>query len=810
MRIHLISILLFYFSIQITAQEKKANQLYDNLGYLSAAEEYQNMKAEDMTFETKEKLANSFRLNSQFESAEYWYAQIVQEATNPTTLLQYAQMLQSNGKCEDAIRWYQAYQQKSSDTHRSFIEDCAELNNFEQYEHIKISQESILNSDKHDFSPIPFKNGILFTSMRKPEKNASTKTDRWTDGYYSDLYFSEAIGDTYTKPIPLKGAINGEYHDGVACFDPIKDQLLFTRNTPKGKSEEGIKHLSIYAAQEKEGQWVEPTALSFNNKEYSCGHPTLSDDGQRLYFTSNRPNGFGGMDIYVVKRVGNDWGTPQNLGPIVNSSGNEIFPSIAENGKLFFSSDGHKGFGGLDVFVVEKSNDKDEHSWSNRKNIGSPFNSNKDDFGFYMNAEETQGFLSSNRKGNNSGDEIYSWKKTDTSELDPFDPIPVKPIAQSIQPIITPLKVCDIDTKEPIADVKVGIVKAAANWLAYEGTSAIPNSVIKLHPTGEYSIQVAGGTLRADASLLTDPSGSFQYFYQLETTYALFVEANNYVPLYKQYTGWEISQLQDRCLYVNQQACIPLRGKVVDQRLNTPIIAVEVNLINLCNGEIYSRSTNSEGLFEYCLDCTCGYELVFRKDAYEEVRKELTSNQLNCEEKKPMELIIELPITIKPKEEQGLSNTYINQYFTGEEQPTYHEGQVLRLHRIYYDFDKSVIRSDAAFELDYLVALMNQYPSMEIELSAHTDSRGKSDYNGWLSQFRANAAKKYLLNKGIDRNRIHKTKGYGESRLFNHCANGEDCTEEEHQENRRTEVKIVRFEGQAQDLSHQGIDRKFD
>jgi len=808
MRYILSTILLLLFLLPLSAQEKKGDQLYDQLGYLSAVQEYQNMKVEDMNFEIKEKLANSYRLNSQFESAEYWYAQIVQEADDPITLLHYAQMLQSNDKCEDAIRWYQTYKKRSSDSHRSFIEDCTEIETFEKHANIEVNNESSLNSDKHDFSPLPFKNGLLFTSMRKPQKNGSSKNDLWTDGHYSDLYFVEKKGESYSTPEPLEGAINGEYHDGVACFDPINKELLFTRNTIKGKSEEGIKNLKIYSTKEEDGQWLTPQELSFNDNEFSCSHPTISSDGQRLYFASDRSDGFGGMDIYVSERSGTNWGTPTNLGPIVNSSGNEIFPFLSEKGKLFYASDGHKGFGGLDIFVVEKSTDDDERSWADRKNIGSPFNSNKDDFGFYIDAPEEQGFLSSNRNGGSSGDDIYSWEQTEKNTLDPFDPTPISGNT-NLAPIVAMLQVCDQKTKEPLSEAKVGIIKTAANWTAFNAESATPQSLITTTPSGEYNIKITGGTLRADASLSTNANGEFQYFYQPEETYALFAESGQYAPTYKQYTGWEISQLTDKCIYLNTRNCVPLNGKVVNKKFQSPIASTTINLINLCDGEITELQSDQNGLFNFCLDCNCDYELVTANSSFLETRATIEKSSMDCSQKQPLTMVVGMDIAIKSPTEQELTNQYINEYFTGEKEANYQEGQILRLNNIYYDFDKSNIRGDAAYELDFLVTLMEQHPSMEIELHAHTDSRGKSDYNGWLSQFRANAARKYLLKKGIDRNRIHKAKGFGESQLFNHCANGEDCTEKEHQQNRRTEVKIVRFNGALNEFSQKDAGKRF-
>ena len=230
-------ILLTLFSIlfvyQLSAQEKKGDKLYDNLGYLSATEEYQNLDEAEMTYEVKLKLANSFRLNSQYEAAEYWFAQIIQETMDNETILHYAQMLQSNGKCEDAIRWFKVYQKRSGDQQRSFIEDCKDLEKFENHGNIKVATVSALNSDKHDFSPIPYKDGLIFTSMRESNKRGNGKTDLWTNSNYSDLYFVSKKGEGFGEPTVLKGDINGEFHDGVATFDPIQQQLIFTRNTAK-------------------------------------------------------------------------------------------------------------------------------------------------------------------------------------------------------------------------------------------------------------------------------------------------------------------------------------------------------------------------------------------------------------------------------------------------------------------------------------------------------------------------------------------------------------------------------------------------
>jgi len=781
-----------YFFGSLSAQEKKGDKLYDNLGYLSATEEYQNLDESQMTYEVKLKLANSFRLNSQYEAAEYWLAQIIQEAQENETILHYAQMLQSNGKCEDAIRWFKVYQERSGDTQRSFIEDCKDLDKFEKHANIKVTAASSLNSDKHDFSPIPYNNGLIFTSMRESSKGHNSKTDLWTNSNYSDLYFVVKKEEGFGEPTLLKGDINGTFHDGVATFDPIQQQLIFTRNTPKGKGEDGVKHLNIYHIKQEGDTWKNPEELSFCSQEYSTCHPTISADGQRLYFASDQPGGFGGMDIYVSPRAGNKWGTPTNLGPIVNSSGNEIFPFISQRDKLFFASDGHKGMGGLDIFVVEKTKDTDEASWGDRKNIGKPFNTKKDDFGFYIDADEETGYLSSNRIGSTGADDIYAWEKTDKeNDKKPFDPNPNKENNLIGADVLT-LNVCDAATKKPISKAKVAVLKVADNWLAYEDNEQLPNGLIAATSNGDYSIKIAGGHLRADASLLTDQEGAFKYFYHPQQTYSIFAEKAYYAPQQKQLTGLELSQSEDKCIYLQRRDCIQFKGTVKNKHFQKNISGASITILDKCKGEIYNLISDQNGQFELCLDCKCDYLVTAQKANFKDSILPVSTINTPCTKGIVLKETIELELDILQGNDQ-LTADYLNQYFTGDARTNYKVGQVLTLKNIYYDFDKSNIRADAAYELDYLAALLNQNPTMEIELSSHTDSRGKTDYNRWLSRDRAKSVKKYLIAKGISTSRIHKSVGLGETQLTNGCADGVKCSEVEHQMNRRTEVRIVGY-----------------
>jgi outer membrane protein OmpA-like peptidoglycan-associated protein len=193
--------------------------------------------------------------------------------------------------------------------------------------------------------------------------------------------------------------------------------MYFTRSnyvkSKVGKSKEKIIKLKIFHSifDEAKKKWVNITPLPFNSNEYSIGHPTLSADGKRLFFISDMPGGYGETDLYVSYKDGSTWGPPINLGKKVNTLGREMFPFVAEDGTLYFSSDSRVGLGGLDVYSAVYSSGE----WSGVKNIGAPINSNFDDFSYIIDAKNENGYFASNRTGGQGDDDIYKFKKTGIS-----------------------------------------------------------------------------------------------------------------------------------------------------------------------------------------------------------------------------------------------------------------------------------------------------------------------------------------------------------------------------------------------------------
>jgi len=762
----------------------KADKLYAQKGYMASANKYQMKHGEDdMTPEMMMKVANSYRLNGEFELAEYWYAKCVTNTMDAENMLHYAEVLQSNGKCADAVRWYNEYKKKGN-TKRDFISDCNELDTFKKHDNMEVENLKALNTKYLDYSAVIHDDGVVFTSTRGVLK-MSKVTDSWTKSNFSDVFVSKKNEEgNYETPAPISGAINKKYHDGVTTITKDGTVMYFSRNNSKGKNKKNIIDLKVYSSTLVNGRWTEAKELSFNGNNFATCHPTISENGKWLYFASDRPNGFGGMDIYVSENKDGTWGEPINLGPTVNSSGNEIFPFINEEGALFFASNGHKGLGGLDIFYAEKSSIFDETTWNTRKNVGAPFNTKKDDFGFYGNSTMTEGFVTSNRFGGKGGDDIYSWKSTDG-----------KPLNLS-EEVMTNFKVIDFMTKDVVRNATITVKDMSNNMTVIQEE--------------------------------TNSKGMMETTFADGKKYKLMIEKDGYEVTEKVLTAAELRNGKTIKFDLEKIKCMELSGTILNEKYNKAIPNATVTLVNKCTGEKTKVTSKADGSFDFCLDSGCDFEIVANKADFMETetmvstmnnRKDWGNKDVKIEMLPMKKVAKTTPIVSTPVPTTSSTRTVVTtpnvvttptvvrrtpavvippmndrilglrKYFLGNTNDNFYEGQVLTLRNIYYDYDKSNIRKDAQIELKQLVSLLKEYPNMEITLSSHTDSRGESEYNQKLSDSRAISARNYMINNGILSYRI-KSQGLGETSLRNGCADGVNCDDERHQENRRTEFLI--------------------
>jgi len=730
---------------------KKADKLYQQKGYMSSATKYQMKHDEDkMTPEVMSRVANSYRLNGEVELAEYWYAKCVNESPNVKDLLHYAEVLQSTGKCEDAIRWYKEYKKKAKKSKREFITDCNELSSFIAHDNMEVENLESLNTEFLDYSAIMYDEGIMFTSTRTVNKMRKM-TDTWTKSNFSDVFYAKKNEEgNYEMATSVKGAINRKYHDGVTTISKSGTVMYFSRNNSKGKNKNSLIDLKIYSSIFVDGSWKEATELGFNSDDYASCHPSLSADGKYLYFASNRSGGFGGMDIYVSENVDGMWKTPQNLGPTVNSAGNELFPFINEEGALFFASNGHKGLGGLDIYYAEKSSSFDETTWNTRKNIGKPFNTKKDDFGFYGNSNMTKGFLTSNRPGGKGSDDIYSWTSKDKKPL------------KFNEAMMASVNVVDAKSNTKIGNATVVIEEISGSGMDFEGET---------NSRGNVETSIVDGK-----------------------TYNVTVERDGYILAKKEVSARELSNLT---IDLEKENCKELYGKVLNEKYNKVIPSAFVTLINTCTKEETVIRTEADGTFNFCLAGECDYKILASKNDFIETETMVSTigNISDWEDKEmKIEMLPKAPVKVSTPVTTTTvtateSKTKVKKHFLGNETGTFRTGQVLTLKNIYYDYNKSNIRPDAQVELDHVVMMMKEFPTMEISLLSHTDARGKKEYNKTLSDSRAHAARQYIISRGIGAHRIVAS-GYGETSLKNDCADGVDCSDQKHQINRRTEILI--------------------
>ncbi|MCX6233224.1 MAG: OmpA family protein [Bacteroidetes bacterium] len=476
----------FAISFGSSAQIQKANRYYEMFEYAKAIPLYLsviekgNKDAEEATL----KLADSYRRINNYKEASKWYAKAVTfDSVSATTYYYYAQSLRSNGKYLESQKWFVKYDslspgdQKSSN-YFSFVDS---LFNWTPKTKYSIENAAALNSSFADFSPAIFKDGIIFASDR-PGKDA--KIFGWTGDYYLNLYFAKM--DTTSRKISFQSPglfsqkINNVYHDGPASFNKDFSMIYFTRSVRERGNIDSSKlytnKLKIFFSEYKKEQWTDPKPLFLNNDKYSVGHPVFSSDSKTIYFVSDMPGGYGRTDIYTchyVDTVG--WSQPINLGTNINTFAAEMFPYLYNDSTLYFASDGHPGYGSLDLFRSVKV----YGYWSTPENLMAPFNSTEDDFGILI-LNKNLSFISSNRPGGLGNDDIYIVRQL--KEEKP----PVKPVyVYSINGFVK-----DEATLKPIANATVFI------WDKEKGIVKI----LKTNASGYYSQRVDKGhslTLKA-------------------------------------------------------------------------------------------------------------------------------------------------------------------------------------------------------------------------------------------------------------------------------------------------------------------------
>ncbi|TVR76381.1 MAG: hypothetical protein EA412_13740 [Chitinophagaceae bacterium] len=644
----------FLSACTTTSEITDPNIAFDRKMYSIAAplyvQEYREKEVPAQRAEAAFKAAESYRLANNSESAERWYERAIElDYRDPIVYYKYGQSLKANEKYQQAISAFEKYGREEPFSRGKANREIAASRNAMEWKRarqtIDVFNFEPLNSPYHEFAPVLYRRGALVFTSSRPDATGEDVYG-WTGEQYMDIFISEKDRNgVFQEARQFSEITSSGFNDGTPAFNRDFTLMYFVRC---GSQELITDYCYIYESRiGPNGEWMAPYRLDLFEDSVNTGTPFISNDGNMLIFSSDAPGGFGGKDLYYAYRTGTGWSNPINLGNEINTEGDELFPYVAPDGTLYFSSNGHPGMGGLDIFSAEPTGD----SWTNVQNMKYPINSGGDDFGLIVDQAEPKGvndpvrmsgYFTSARSGGKGGDDIYRFVKRNENLF-----------------------------------VLEGIVKTAV----YENPE--------------------------------DPSSEI--------------------------TGYE-----------------PIEGAEVQLR----------KIERTGQTDIGDSIVGEDGTFRFELEKETAYSVMGSKEGF-----------FNRSE------------TVTTRGKKDLENVTVTVYVELILDRIFRDREIV-IPNIYYDFDASTLREESLAVLDTLSMMLEENPNIQLEIGSHTDSRGSVSYNQRLSLERARSVVRYLVENGIQQERL-LAKGYGESNLVNHCKPGVECTEEEHQENRRTTFRVI-------------------
>lgn len=600
--------------------------------------------------------------------------------------------------------------------------------------------ESAVNSKYPEYSPLISLDGsALYFTSKRPWENGETESfrDPLTNQYPEDVYVSYMNNNfVWTESKRLEFCLPKRNEATIGIRADERRIYLYNDSTGSGD----IYYTDFYAQKFNK---IEALDISGVNSEYWETHCYFSPDQSKLFFASDRPGGFGGRDIYLCTRINDTtWSKPINLGSKINGPFDEDAPFVSVDNKiLYFSSNGEKSIGGFDVLVSDLSSGG---NWSESRNVGFPFNSTHDDIFYTTTLDGLRGYMTSDRPNGYGEKDIYEIKndflgvKSLTVLKGVIRTWDNSPLVEDFVVTMT-LKCIDCEDSE-----KLRIIYPRVRDGVF---------VTDLKPCKNYELSYINAI---------DKKIMYLDIFSTECT-------NEYREIYKEL----ILDIENKS--INPVKNYTLNGVVADRSNADKLLNVKIEVIDLTSNMIIETAfTNIEGEFE----------LRF-------INTKFYGDQID----------IQLNVT----KENYLTQTYdLSQKLGEEEQIHLHYllekstidiAEVYPINPIYFDFDKASIRLDAKIELDKIIKIMNDNPTIEIEFESHTDCRGAEAYNMDLSKKRAETYSKYIKARITNPERL-TGKGSGESKLANECAcegtEVSDCSEEKHQANRRTEFRIIK------------------
>jgi outer membrane protein OmpA-like peptidoglycan-associated protein len=746
------------------------------------------------------RLAKTYRRMGDLGRSAEWYEKTIQlDEADPEDKLYYAEALKNLGRYDEAVKFYEAYNRQ----HPGDIRALSHLQDRYYYKDLlaDTARYNMKTLEVNNENPIIgltlFEDEKLLVSAVNLENGKTQEVSPFLDVYECDFTSNNEI----VQPRLITDKVNSKFHDGPVFYSFSEKKLYITRNNMRNgrpvRDKNGNVNLKIYSSEYQNGEWTNATELKFNGDGYSTGHACISKDGKTMYLVSTREGGSGGSDIYQSLRAGSGWSAPINLGSIVNTPGNEMFPYISDDNTLYFASDGHAGLGGLDIFKCELKNGE----WEKPINLGSPVNSSMDDFALVYDKQTDNGFFCSNRAGHGD-DNIYFYEHVEMNSM-----ILAGIIRAEKQGV-------------SMAGELIHIHNLIDGTTTAQHLSSDERFEIKLNQGEKIEILIPGKNPGSQGTLvmtyevpdrITDPYVIVGAKSASLSKSQILANQNN--------QRRSIEKLNIDDIIIDDEVALIPTEPYVDQEAEAMAIIRQKYQSLIESGDMnYQRGEFNSAIENYQNAALLRPEESYPNRQIEKIKQKIKEQELARYQRMYQNLIIRADEQFSKKEYESCLLIYEEaiQMMPAEEYPRLQIERVqqllhpfiqpelnssftavevdlasMKLSKFIFEYNSSELNDEYYRILDGLITLMKQNGDWILVIESHTDSRGSITYNQQLSVERAQTVQKYMISKGISRDKLQAI-CYGESRLVNKCTDEVECSEQHHQENRRIEYKFVR------------------
>ncbi len=715
---------------------RKADELYHEENYIKAITKYRDViTSYKGTPDLWYNLADCYVKIGKPERAQYFYERIIDfdDESNPIVQLALGKVLMQQGKYLEAREHFIAYNELLEYNDQLAMRYISSIENIDKYftDSTFYEKEDLpINSPASDFGASTMDNSFYFLSTR----------DRKAD--YSEKYTSDLFKTTKEKmeEVPaqrVKGPANTRFGEIGYAIVPEKNEIFICRYQP-GQKDDFTLGYSLYKAYFGVGNDIEkPEEINLDQFKFAIAYPSLSSDGNKIIFSSDAPGGFGGWDLYKADYTENGLENIENLGDRVNSAGDELYAFLLNDSILFFATDGHGGLGGFDIYSKDLNNFSEY-----ARNVGYPINSSANDYGIYFESGLI-GYFTSNREGGKGNDDIYKF---------------------NIHELKLSSEIVDMENGDNLKNVNISVNRSSGG-----------SENLALADNGKLILNAEPGEV---LSITIEKEGYETKTFEVNTNGMAFI-GNHTIGLGK----FEVEKLEpegEPLVYILDSSLVEDKKPKDDIFFATQFTSSKTPLSDEAIHRAYKGNHDVSVVFDgkyyrYLIGKFPSYfeakEVYKQSNLDNSLLVSFTNNELTRVMRALKEAHV-VPAEAKDPEVHA---------FIDKTEPVY---SVL----VFYGTDKFRIPLGFEVKLQEVLDSLNAHPEFFLEIATHTDKRGSDMYNRALSEERAKFLKEYFLSKGIDEYRII-SHGIGEKQLSKYC---NECTEEDHKQNRRGEMIIRR------------------